>query len=81
MDSTHVAPHHGRIVKTTDDGMLVEFASAVDTVSCAITVQKSMTDRNDANATNVNGNPRMSPAASVISTSQDRSAVARPDTG
>lgn len=81
MDGTHVAAHHGRIVKTTGDGMLVEFASAVDTVNCAMAVQKSMTDRNDANATNVNGNPRMSPAASVISTSQGRSAVARPDTG
>jgi hypothetical protein len=43
-------------------------------------VQKSMTDRNDANATNV-GNPRMSPAAWVISTSPNRSAAARPDTG
>jgi len=34
MDGTHVAAHHWRIVKTTGDGMLVEFASAVDTVNC-----------------------------------------------
>jgi hypothetical protein len=40
-----------------------------------------MTDRNDANATNVNGNPRMSPAASAISTSPNRSAAARRNTG
>jgi hypothetical protein len=49
--------------------------------SVPITVQKSMTDRKDANATNVNSNPRISPAASAISTSQDKSAEARPDTG
>jgi adenylate cyclase len=33
-----IAQHHGRIVKTTGDGMLVEFASAVDAVTCAITI-------------------------------------------
>jgi adenylate cyclase len=41
-----IAAHHGRIVKTTGDGMLVEFASAVDAVTCAITVQVKMTERN-----------------------------------
>ena len=30
-----IAQHHGRIVKTTGDGMLVEFASAVDAMACA----------------------------------------------
>jgi TolB-like protein len=34
--------HHGRIVKTTGDGILIEFASVVDAVRCAIAVQHSM---------------------------------------
>ncbi len=34
-----IAEHHGRIVKTTGDGMLVEFASVVDAVRCAVEVQ------------------------------------------
>jgi adenylate cyclase len=41
-----IADHKGRIVKTTGDGMLVEFASAVDAVTCAMTVQEKMADRN-----------------------------------
>ena len=40
-----IAQHHGRIVKTTGDGMLVEFASAVDAVSCAVAVQEKMADQ------------------------------------
>src|SRR5579872_1488117 len=40
-----IAEHHGRIVKTTGDGMLVEFASAVDAVNCAVDVQGKMTER------------------------------------
>lgn len=40
-----IAHHRGRIVKTTGDGMLVEFASAVDAVRCAIEVQRGMTGR------------------------------------
>src|ERR1700689_4766817 len=43
-----IAEHHGRIVKTTGDGMLVEFASVVDGVSCAVYVQRSMVRRNAA---------------------------------
>src|ERR1700737_1719584 len=38
--------HHGRIVKTTGDGMLVEFASVVDAVRCAVAVQQAMPERN-----------------------------------
>jgi adenylate cyclase len=41
-----VAGHHGRIVKTTGDGMLVEFASVVDAVRCAVEVQQAMPERN-----------------------------------
>ncbi|WGS18530.1 adenylate/guanylate cyclase domain-containing protein [Bradyrhizobium sp. ISRA463] len=41
-----IAEHHGRIVKTTGDGMLVEFASAVDAVNCAMEVQGRMAKRN-----------------------------------
>jgi adenylate cyclase len=38
--------HRGRIVKTTGDGILIEFPSVVDAVRCAIEVQQSMVDRN-----------------------------------
>src|SRR6516164_4422878 len=37
-----IAEHHGRIVKTTGDGLLVEFASVVDAVRCAVAVQQAM---------------------------------------
>jgi adenylate cyclase len=40
-----IAAHNGRIVKTTGDGMLVEFASAVDAVTCAMVVQDQMAGR------------------------------------
>jgi adenylate cyclase len=40
-----IAEHHGRIVKTTGDGMLVEFASVVDAVRCAVAVQEAMPER------------------------------------
>lgn len=43
-----IASHRGRIVKTTGDGMLVEFASAVDAARCAIEVQRSMAEQNVA---------------------------------
>jgi len=43
-----IARHHGRIVKTTGDGMLVEFASIVDAVGCAVGIQRGMIDRNRA---------------------------------
>jgi TolB-like protein/cytochrome c-type biogenesis protein CcmH/NrfG len=41
-----IAEHNGRTVKTTGDGMLVEFASAVDAVNCAMGVQGSMAEHN-----------------------------------
>ena len=40
-----IAEHHGRIVKTTGDGVLVEFASVVDAVRCAVAVQQAMPER------------------------------------
>ena len=41
-----VAAHGGRIVKTTGDGMLLAFASAVDAVRCAVEIQREMAARN-----------------------------------
>jgi TolB-like protein len=41
-----IAEYRGRIVKTTGDGMLVEFASVVDAVRCAVAVQQAMPERN-----------------------------------
>jgi adenylate cyclase len=41
-----IAEHKGRIVKTTGDGFLVEFASVVDAVRCAVAVQQAMPERN-----------------------------------
>src|SRR5438034_9035623 len=43
-----IAEHRGRIVKTTGDGLLVEFASVVDAVRCAVAVQQAMPERNTA---------------------------------
>src|SRR3981189_247842 len=40
-----ISEHHGRIVKTTGDGMLVEFASVVDAVACAVKIQRNMIRR------------------------------------
>ena len=41
-----IAEHRGRIVKTTGDGLLLEFASVVDAVRCAVDVQRGMAKRN-----------------------------------
>ena len=41
-----ISTHHGHIVKTTGDGMLVEFASVVDAVRCAVELQRQMLERN-----------------------------------
>src|SRR6185436_6557533 len=40
------AAHHGRIVKRTGDGSIIEFRSVVDAVRCAIEVQAGMVERN-----------------------------------
>src|SRR5215470_3306660 len=41
-----IAQHRGRIFKTTGDGMMIEFASVVDAVRCAVVMQQGMEDRN-----------------------------------
>ena len=41
-----IKEHRGRIVKTTGDGLLIEFASVVDAVHCAVEVQREMAERN-----------------------------------
>ena len=43
-----IAEHDGRIVKTTGDGLLLEFSSVVDAVRCAVDVQRGMAERNAA---------------------------------
>ena len=41
-----ISVHHGRVVKRTGDGSLIEFRSVVDAVRCAIEVQTAMVERN-----------------------------------
>ena len=41
-----ISEHHGRVIKTTGDGMLVEFASVVDALRCAVEIQRAMPARN-----------------------------------
>jgi adenylate cyclase len=41
-----IAVHHGRVIKRTGDGALIEFRSAVDAVRCAVEIQHSMVERN-----------------------------------
>src|SRR5438132_136872 len=41
-----IAVHHGRVVKRTGDGAIVEFRSVVDAIRCAIEIQNSMIERN-----------------------------------
>ena len=41
-----IVEHNGRIVKLMGDGLLVEFASAIDAVECAVAIQRGMTARN-----------------------------------
>ena len=44
-----IAAHHGRLVKTTGDGLLVEFGSVVDALRCAAEVQQAMAGRQGKN--------------------------------
>ncbi|MGD9616065.1 MAG: ABC transporter substrate binding protein [Alphaproteobacteria bacterium] len=41
-----IAAHHGRIVKTTGDGLLVEFGSVVEAVRCAVAIQRAIAEDN-----------------------------------
>src|SRR5256714_6674681 len=41
-----ITEHRGRVVKTTGDGMLMEFVSVVDAVRCAVDIQRGMLERN-----------------------------------
>ena len=41
-----IGEHRGRIVKTTGDGILIEFPSVIEAVSCAVAVQQAMAERN-----------------------------------
>ena len=41
-----ISEHRGRIVKTTGDGLLAEFASVIDALRCAVDIQNGMTERN-----------------------------------
>jgi adenylate cyclase len=45
-----IAEHKGRIVKTTGDGLLIEFPSVVEAVACAVAVQREMAARNETTA-------------------------------
>jgi len=45
-DNPAIAAHHGRIVKRTGDGSIIEFRSVVDAVRCAIEVQQGLIERN-----------------------------------
>ena len=58
-----VAEHHGPIVKTTGDGVLVEFNSVVDALRCASQVQERMVERNDS----TDGQPHRDAAVQISS--------------
>ena len=64
-----IAAHAGRIVKLMGDGALVEFASAVDAVACAIEIQRQLRER-DAGGSEAN--PINSGSASMSATSLSR---------
>jgi adenylate cyclase len=60
-----IAAHHGRTVKRTGDGSLVEFRSVVDAVRCAIEVQNDMVERN-AGLPGHNGSPAVQALRTVL---------------
>ena len=55
-----IAQHRGRIVKTTGDGLLVEFTSVVDALQCATEIQAVMAERN----TDIDAEKRIAPTHS-----------------
>ena len=68
-----IAAHHGRVVKRTGDGILIEFRSVVDAVRCAIEVQNGMVERNAGVAA---GAAASSFASAFISATSSRRATA-----
>ena len=76
-----ISEHHGRIVKTTGDGMLVEFASVVDAVACAVKVQRSMVGRNadvPRNGKSCSGSASTSATSSSTATTSSATASTSP---
>jgi hypothetical protein len=72
-----IAEHHGRIVKTTGDGFLAEFASVVDAVRCGVELQGGMVERNTATpATNGSSSALGSTSAMSLSRARTSSAMA-----
>jgi adenylate cyclase len=67
-----IAAHHGRIVKRTGDGIIIEFRSVVDAVRCAIEVQSGMVERNAGLPTE----KRIGSASAFISATWSRRATA-----
>jgi adenylate cyclase len=52
-----IAEHRGRVVKRMGDGVLIEFASAVDATRCAVEIQRGMTGRNAEVLANSDSDP------------------------
>src|SRR6516165_7458237 len=60
-----IAVHHGRVVKRTGDGSIIEFGSVVDAVRCAIEVQNGMVARNAGARKLILSSPRRRPCSSL----------------
>jgi adenylate cyclase len=58
-----IADYRGRVAKLTGDGALVEFASAVDAVECAVPIQRGMAEREAAVPEDRRPRPRARPGA------------------